>query len=101
MCSNEQFAHAEEATTVNDDKVMFSFISDYVEVDIIDTLKEVFANTKVTKANLVTRERTTPLSADHFCLVELEPATLLKEFSWPVMDPDDMVVFQELTRIKK
>ena len=48
------------------------------------------------KTNLVTRERTSTLSAHHICLVELEAATILKDLSWPVMVPDDSVVFQEL-----
>ena len=87
--------------TTRKDIVIFSFINDYGEEDMTDTLKDVFAKTKVTKANLVTRERTTRLSADHFCLVELEPAAALKDVSWFAMVPDDSVVFQKLKRIMK
>jgi hypothetical protein len=95
VCTDEQFEHAAE------EKVIFSFKSDYGEEDITDTMKEeVFVNTKVKKANLVSRVRTSPLSAEHLCFVELEPAESLSDFLWPAMDGENLVVFQELKRIR-
>ena len=94
MCTDEQFGHAEE-------KVIFSFKSDYGEEDITDSLKEeVFVNTRVKLANLVYRVRTSPISAEHLCFVELEPAESLRDLLWPAMDPENTAVFQELKRIR-
>ena len=102
VCTNEQFDHAVMASDLKADKVIFSFKSDYAEKDIIDTLNEVFVDT-VTKANLVSRERTSPRSAEHLCFVELEQAAEPhgKEFLWPDMGLEDAVIFQELKRVKK
>ena len=94
VCPDEQFGHAEE-------KVIFSFKSEYGEEDITDSLKEeVFVNTEVKKAILVSRVRTSPLSAEHLCFVELEPAESLKDFLWPAMDQENTAVFKELKRIR-
>jgi hypothetical protein len=94
VCTDEQFGHAEE-------KVIFSFKSDYGEEDITHSLKEeVFVNTQVKKATLVSRVGTSSLSAEHLCFVELEPAESLRDFLWPAMDPENTAVFKELKRIR-
>ena len=46
VCSNEQFAHAEGGSASNEEKVSFSFIRDYGEEDITDTLKDVLKKSK-------------------------------------------------------
>ena len=62
VCPDEQFGHAEE-------KVIFSFKSEYGEEDITDSLKKkVFVNTKVKKAALVFREGPTPTVQSTFAL---------------------------------
>ena len=93
-------AHASEtkdATEINDEfcpdgaylvdkadrkEVVFTFLSDYGEEDILDSFPEVFPGIF---AELVSRVRVAPRSAE--------------TFSWPAMDPVNTEVFGNIRRI--
>ena len=78
-------------------EVVFTFLSDYGEEDILDSFPEIFP--RIT-AKLASRVRVTPRSADHLCTVVLHPVHP-KTFSWPAMDPVNTEVFRDITRIQK
>ena len=81
-----------------EEKVKYTFISNYGEEDIEDTLSDNFLKTNLaTNATLVERVRTSPLSADHMCTVEFE-LTKPRDFSWPNMTACDADVFKEVKK---
>ena len=94
VCSDSVYLgkHAEENVT-------FTFMSDYGEEDIIDSLQEIFPGIT---ADLQSRVRVERLSADHFCTVMLHPVPA-RTFVWPrpAMDPVNTEVFKDIRRIKK
>ena len=71
---------------------MFTFNSEYGEEDIIDTLAEL-----IPSSSLVSRVRVSPLSADHFCTLEVK--TEDENFQWPAMKKVDADVFRNLVQI--
>ena len=77
-------------------KVLFSFTSEYAEEDITSTIEEIFENTEVSRAKLVSRLRSKPLSNVHNCVVELALEANQNEFIWPVMNEVDADLFKEL-----
>ena len=85
-----------------DNTVMFSFVSDYGEEDVLHSLSETFSNTEVSSTTLVSRVRVRPKSADHHCIVELKlEAGQIQNFSWPEMKPWIKDTFQDIRRILK
>ena len=82
--------------TEDKQEVVFTFQSDYVEKDILDSFTEIFPGTA---ADLTSRVRVSPRSADHFCMVVLNPVHP-RTFSWPAMDPENTKVFREIRRQK-
>jgi hypothetical protein len=81
-----------------EDKITYSFRSDYGEEDIIYTLSEIFPDTVL--PTLVSRVRVKPMSAFHHCTVEIDLAADQKmDFSWPTLKPWQKDTFVDLTRI--
>ena len=78
-------------------QVVFTFMSDYGEEDILDSFPEIFPGIN---AKLCSRVRVERLSADHACTVVLNPVDA-QTFSWPAMDPVNTEVFREIRRIQK
>ena len=78
-------------------QVVFTFMSDYGEEDILDSFPEIFPGIN---AKLCSRVRVERLSADHVCTVVLNPVDA-QTFSWPAMDPVNTEVFREIRRIQK
>ena len=77
-----------------EDKVTYTFVSDFGEEDIIYSLSEIFPEMET---NLVYGMQLRPRSAHHMCTV-----TVLREggqISWPEMRADITEVFQDLKRI--
>ena len=77
--------------------VVFTFLSDYGEEDIVNSFPEIFPGIVV---NLALRVRVERLLADHFCTVVLHPPHA-QTFSWPAMGPVNTEVFREIRRIQK
>ena len=78
-------------------QVVFTFMSDYGEEDILDSFPEIFPGIN---AKLCSRVRVERLSADHACTVVLNPVDA-QTFSWPAMDPVNTEVFREIRKIQK
>ena len=77
-------------------EVVFTFKSDLGDEDILDSFHEISPGIT---AELASRVRVSPLSADHLCTVVLHPVHP-RTFSWPVMDPVNTEVFREIRRHK-
>ena len=76
--------------------VKYSFKSEYVEEDIVDSFQEVFPECE---AKLESRVPVTPLSNNHLCKV------VVKELAgqdppWPILDEENEKIFKELRRIQ-
>ena len=76
--------------------VKYSFKSEYVEEDIVDSLQEVFPECE---AKLESRVPVTPRSNNHLCKV------VVKELAgqdppWPILDEENEKIFKELKRIQ-
>ena len=80
------------------EKAKYSFVSMYVEEDIMYTIEEIFPRTEV-KCTLESRERIAPLSADHLCILEIEALSKGRSLSWPDIARNQAVVFEQLKRI--
>ena len=81
-----------------EDKVTYTFVSNFGEEDILYALTEVFPQTEKTETKLVSRIRLRPLGAHHMCTVTVKQAG--GQISWPEMEPSLAEVFQDLKRIK-
>ena len=82
-----------------EEKAIFTFISDFCEEDILYSLDEIFLDSMVT--TLVKRVRSTPLSAEHLCTVEVKLASGQRSiFSWPDMDTVNSEVFRNPQRCR-
>ena len=65
-------------------EVYFTFIGDYSDEDVRDSLRELFEDNLVpSQTTLVSRVRMEQLSADHLCTVKLKIPNIDKEFLWP------------------
>ena len=82
----------------NDEKVTFTFLSEYAEEDILYSFTELFPGKNV--ATLVSRVLVNPRTADHLCTVVLQLVDPQK-FSWPPMGPVNTEVFREIRRIQQ
>ena len=80
-----------------EEKVTYSFVSDFGEEDIEYALSQIFPSIDVT---LVSRVRLQPRTADHLCIVKFKTAAGQK-FSWPDMVPDHVEMFIDLKVIQK
>ena len=83
-----------------DERSRFAFESSYHVDDVAETLKEIFDPNGV-NFTLESRVQTAPLSAcDRFviCLTG-QPASTRQELSWPRMQEDQAVVFENLQKI--
>ena len=76
----------------SDQKVMFSFRSEYGEEDIDYSLSKVLPEKAV--PNLVSRVRVGPRSADHVCILEVKGVDG-RTFVWPRMNTSDAEVLRE------
>ena len=73
---------AEEDT--NEVEACFTFVSDYGDEDVRDSLRELLEDNLVPSSpTLVSRVRVEKLSADHLCKVTLQIPVTKKDFSWP------------------
>ena len=81
-----------------EDKVTYTFVSNFGEEDILYALTEVFLQTEKTDTKLVSRIRLRPLSAHHMCTVTVKQAG--GQIFWPETEPSLAEVFQDLKRIK-
>ena len=81
------------------DKAKYTFESMYAEEDIAYTLDEIFPRAEV-KCTLVSRVRVEPLSAQHFCILEVNAITAGRSLSWPEMKADQAVVFEKVKRLE-
>ena len=61
----------------------------------MDSFSEIFPDIV---ANLKSRVRVSPRSADHLCTVVVHPV-LAGTFSGPAMDPENTKVFREISRV--
>ena len=82
---------------VNENKVIYSFKSEYAEEDIEYTLEEIFQDTVVTSSAIVSREKVKPRSAECKYTIELilDPQKRTS-FSWPRMNSLQQDVIQKL-----
>ena len=87
----------QEEGVQGEDKVTYTFVSNFGEEDILYALTEVFPLTE-TETKFVSRLRLRPLSAHHQCTVTVNQAG--GQISWPEMVPSLAEVFQDLKRIK-
>ena len=85
----------------NNGTVLVSFTSDYAEKDITSTMDEIFEHTGVSRAKLVSRLRSKPLSNVHNCVVELAIEANPNESIWPEMNEVDADLFKELKIFKQ
>ena len=77
---------AEEDT--NEVEACFTFVSDYGNEDVRDSLRELLEDNLVPSSpTLVSRVRIERISADHLCTVKLNIPDTKRDFSWPEM-PD-------------
>ena len=82
--------------------MLVSFKSEYAEEDVTSTIEEIFEHTEVSRAKLVSRLRSKPLSNVHNCVVEIVfDANPNQEFIWPVMNEVDADLFKELKIFKQ
>ena len=83
---------------IDENHVEYAFKSDYGEEDIEDSLNKIQDKTKAS-ARLISRVRSSPLSAVHNCVVRITPVDS-DSFRWPELEVDDAVVFSELVKIQ-
>ena len=76
----------------------YSFMNMCAEEHILDTLNELFPRKEV-KCSLESRERVEPLSAHHLCILEVKAITKDRNLSWPDVEANQAVVFEEVKRI--
>ena len=82
------------------ERVFFTFHSEFGEEDIMYSLSEIFPEKVVTSTTLLSRVRQ-GRTADHKCMVEIKLAAgQTEDFSWPEMPAWHADVFQELKRIR-
>ena len=87
----------QEAAEQGEDKVSYTFVSDYGEEDISYSLSEIFPQMET---SIVSRVQLKPRSAHHIYTVTV----LVREdgqISWPEMRADIADVFQDLKRINQ
>ena len=73
---------AEEDT--NEVEACFTFVSDYGDEDVRDSLRELHEDSLVPSLPaLVSRVRVEKLSADHLCKVTLKIPVTKRDFFWP------------------
>ena len=73
---------AEEDT--NEVEACFTFVSDYGDEDVRDSLRELLEDNLVPSSpTLVSRVRIEQLSADHLCKVTLQIPSTKEDFFWP------------------
>ena len=87
-----------DGEAVEEDQVMYSFISMYAEEDILYTLEEIFPQREVI-CSLESRVRVEPLSAEHLCTIAVKVIDKGRSLSWPKMEADQAVVFQEIKKL--
>ena len=75
----------------------YAFKSEYGEEDIEDSLNKVKEKTNVC-VELLSRVRTTALSAVHDCVVRVGPVQP-DNFMWPELEAEDAVVFDQLVKL--
>ena len=80
----------------SDQKVMFSFRSEYGEEDIEYSWSKVLPEKAV--PTLVSRVRIGPRSADHLCTLEVKEVDG-RTFVWPHMNTSDAEVLRELEKM--
>ena len=78
--------------------VKYAFKSEYGEEDIEDSLNKVKEKTNVC-VELLSRVRTTALSAVHDCVVRVFPVQP-DSFMWPELEAEDAVVFVQLVKLQ-
>ena len=82
-----------------EEKVTFTFISNYGEEDVLDSLEELKeAKSVPDSTQLVSRYRTKPLSADHLCVVVMNLPVGQAHFTWPEL-PGYPDFFQDVQRV--
>ena len=67
-----------------EDKVTYTFVSNFGEEDILYALTEVFPQTEKTETKLVSRIRLRPLNAHYMCTVTVKQAG--DQICWPEID---------------
>ena len=78
---------------------VFTFISNYGEEDVLDSLEELKeAKSVPDSTQLVSRYRTKPLSADHLCVVVMNLPVGQANFTWPEL-PGYPDFFQDVQRV--
>ena len=84
----------------DEDRVRYSFESNYHVDDVMETLQELF-DTKDVIITLESRVQTAPLSAvDIFVIcLTVPPTSTRRKLSWPHMKQDQSVVFESLKKI--
>ena len=91
-----------ENPTVEETKeseVYFTFISDYGDEDVRDSLRELLEDNLVPSlTTLVSRVRLERLSADHLCTVKLMIPDTKRDFSWPDL-PGYPAFFKDVKRL--
>ena len=88
---------AEEDT--NEVEACFTFVSDYGDEDVRDSLRELLEDNLVpSPPTLVSRVRVEKLSADHLCKVTLQIPVTKKDFSWPEL-PGYPDMFKNVKRL--
>ena len=82
-----------------EEKVTFTFISNYGEEDVLDSLEELKeAKSVPDSTQLVSRYRTKPLSADHLCVVVMNLPVGQAHFTWPEL-PGYPDFFKDVQRV--
>ena len=83
-----------------EDRVRYSFESNYHGDDVMETLRELF-DTEDVIITLESRVQTAPLSAyDIFVIcLTVPPTSFRRKLSWPHMKEDQAVVFESLKNI--
>ena len=88
----------QEEGVQGEDKVTYTFVSDFGEEDILYSLSELFPDTDNLETKLVSRIQVRPRSAHHMCTVTVKQVG--GRISWPKMAPSNEEVFMDLKRIK-
>ena len=87
-----------DGEVVVENQAKYSFMSMYAREDILYTLDEIFPRTEV-KCTLESRVRVEPLSAHHLCIIEVKAINKDRSLSWPDVDTDQAVVFEEVKKL--